>query len=49
MGQGIVEHAHRTLKNWLLETKQGQLLPPPPKSPKAHLAFILFILNFFAN
>jgi transposase InsO family protein len=24
MGQGIVEHAHHTLKNWLLKTKQGQ-------------------------
>jgi transposase InsO family protein len=44
MGQGIVERAHRTLKNWLLKTKKGQLYPP--KSPKAHLAFVLFILNF---
>ena len=25
MGQGIVEHAHHTLKNLLLKTKQGQL------------------------
>ena len=44
MGQGIVECAHRTLKNWLFKTKQGQLYPP--KSPKAHLAFALFVLNF---
>jgi transposase InsO family protein len=36
--------AHRTLKNWLLKTKQGQLYPS--KSPKGHLAFVLFILNF---
>ena len=33
------------LKNWLLKTKQGQLYPP--RSPKAHLAFTLFVLNFF--
>jgi hypothetical protein len=44
MGQGIVEHAHRTLKNCLLKTKQGQLYPP--NSPKANLAFVLFVLNF---
>ena len=44
MGQGIVERAHHTLKNWLLKMKQGQLYPP--KSPKAHLAFVLFLLNF---
>lgn len=44
MGQGIIERAHRTLKNWLLKTKQGRLYPP--RSPKAHLAFALFALNF---
>jgi hypothetical protein len=44
MGQEIVECAHRTSKNWLLKTKQGQLYPP--RSPKAHLAFALFVLNF---
>ena len=44
MGQGIVERAHHTLKNWLLKTKQGQLYPP--RSPKAHLAFALFVLIF---
>jgi transposase InsO family protein len=44
MGQGIVECAHRTLKNWLFKMKQGQLYPP--KSPKVHLAFVLFVLNF---
>lgn len=44
MGQGIVEHAHHTLKNWLLKTKQEQLYTP--RSPKAHLTFVLFILNF---
>jgi hypothetical protein len=43
MGQGIVERAHRTLKNWLFKTKEGQLYPP--RSPKAHLAFTLFVLN----
>jgi hypothetical protein len=47
MGQEIVERAHNTLKNWLLKTKQGQLYPA--KSPKAHLAFVLFVLNYFAN
>jgi hypothetical protein len=31
-------------KKWLLKTKQGQLYPL--KSPKAHLAFVLFVLNF---
>jgi hypothetical protein len=45
MGQGIVERAHRTFKNWLFKTKQGQLYPP--RSPKAHLAFTLFVLNFW--
>ena len=44
MGQGIVERVHCTFKNWLLKTKQGQLYPP--RSPKAHLAFALFVLNF---
>jgi hypothetical protein len=43
MGQGIVKLAHHTLKNWLLKTKQGQLYPP--RSPKAHLDFALFVLN----
>lgn len=47
MGQGIVECAHRTLINWLLKTKQGQLYPP--RSPKAHLPFTLFCSKFFAN
>jgi transposase InsO family protein len=45
MGQGIVERANGTLKNWLFKTKQEQLYPP--KSPKAHLAFALFVLIFF--
>jgi transposase InsO family protein len=44
MEQKIVKRVHRTLKNWLFKTKQGQLYPP--KSPKAHLAFALFVLNF---
>ena len=44
IGQGIVERAHRTLKNWLFKTEQGQLYPP--RSPKAHLAFALFVLKF---
>ena len=47
VGQGIVEYAHHTLKNWLFKTKKGQLYPP--RSPKAHLAFVLFVLKFFAN
>jgi transposase InsO family protein len=46
MGQGIVECVHCTLKNWLLKTRQGQLYTPP-RSPKAHLAFVFFVLNFF--
>jgi transposase InsO family protein len=28
MGQGIVERAHHTLKNWLLKTKQWAIIPP---------------------
>ena len=44
MGQGIVERAHHTLKNWLIKTKKGNLYPP--RSPKSHLAFVLFVLNF---
>jgi hypothetical protein len=44
MGQGIVERAHRTLKKLAFKMKQGQLYPP--KTPKAHLAFVLFVLNF---
>ena len=44
MGQRIVERAHCTLKNWLFKTDQGQLYPP--KSPKAHLGFTLFVPNF---
>jgi hypothetical protein len=44
MGQGIVERAYHTLKNWLLKTKQGQLYLT--RSPKAHLTFVLFVLNF---
>jgi transposase InsO family protein len=47
MGQGIVKRAHRTLKKRLFKTKEGQLFPP--RSPKSHLAFTLFVLNFFAN
>lgn len=47
MGQGIVERAHQTLKNWLVKTERGELYPL--KSPKAHLAFVLFVLNFFAD
>ena len=38
MGQGIMERAHRTLKNWLIKTKKGNLYPP--RSPKSHLAHI---------
>jgi hypothetical protein len=44
MGQDIVKRVHRILQNWLLKTKQRQLYPP--RSPKAHLAFALFVLNF---
>lgn len=44
MGQGLVERGYHTLKNWLFKMKHGQLYPP--KSSKAHLAFVLFILNF---
>jgi hypothetical protein len=43
MGQEILERAHDTLKNWLSKTKQGQLYPP--RSPKAHVTFVLLILN----
>jgi hypothetical protein len=32
------------LKIGFYKTKQGQLYPP--RSPKAHLAFTLFVLNF---
>jgi transposase InsO family protein len=41
MGQGIVEHEHHTLRNWLLKTKDGELYPP--KSPKTYLAFVSFV------
>ena len=44
MANGIVQCAHHTLKNWPFMTKQWQLYPP--RSPKAHLAFTLFDLNF---
>ena len=44
MANGIVQCAHQTLKNWPFMTKQWQLYPP--RSPKAHLAFTLFDLNF---
>ena len=27
MGQGIVEHAHYTRKNWFLKTKKGESYP----------------------
>lgn len=48
MGQGIIEGAHCTLKNCLLKTKEGELYSS--RSPKAHLAFVLFQLKFvFAN
>jgi hypothetical protein len=44
IGQEIDKCAHHTCINWLLKTKQGQLYPP--RSPKAHIAFTLFVLNF---
>ena len=44
LGQEIDKRVHHTFRNWLLKTKQGQLYPP--RSPKAHLAFTLFVLNF---
>ena len=47
IGQEIDKCAYHTCINWLLKTKQGQLYSPG--SPKAHLAFALFVLRFFAN
>ena len=47
MGQGIVERAHHTLKNWLLKTKQGQLYTP--KVTKSTSCFCLVCFKFFAN
>jgi transposase InsO family protein len=47
-GQGIVERAHRTLKNWLLKTKQGQPYPPP-KVTKSKSCFCPVRFKFFAN
>jgi transposase InsO family protein len=40
-GQGIIERAHYTLKNWLLKTKQGQLYPPP-QSHQKHILLSLY-------
>jgi hypothetical protein len=34
-------------KNWLLKNKKGGLYTPT--SPKAHLGFVLFVLNIFVN
>ena len=42
MEQGIVERAHRTLKNWLLKTKQGQLY-----LPQGHQKHILLLASSF--
>ncbi|KRY94574.1 hypothetical protein T4B_12953 [Trichinella pseudospiralis] len=42
MGQGIVERAHHTLKNWLLKTKQGQLYPPKSVCSRSPLASSYF-------
>jgi hypothetical protein len=46
MGQGIVEHTHRTLKNWLLKTKQGQLYPPKVTKSTSFFCLVYFILFF---
>jgi transposase InsO family protein len=44
MRQGVVERAHRTLKVWLLKTKQGQLYP------QGHQKHILVLsCSFFLN
>jgi hypothetical protein len=43
MEQRIVECAHHTLKNWLLKTKRREL--DTSRSPKAHFAFVLFVLQ----
>jgi hypothetical protein len=54
MGQVIVEHAHCTLKNWLLKTKnkktktkRGELYLP--RSPKSTPCFCLTCFNFFCK
>lgn len=41
-GQAIVERAHRTLKAYLHKTKKGEY----GSTPREHLSFILYILNF---
>ena len=41
-GQAIVERAHRTLKAYLHKTKKGEY----GSTPRDHLSFILYILNF---
>ena len=44
MGQGIVECVQCNSKKWVLKTKKGGELYPP-RSPKAHISFVLLVLN----
>jgi hypothetical protein len=32
--------------NLAFQNKSGAIISPPPRSPKAHLAFVLLVLNF---
>ena len=41
-GQAVVERTHRTLKTYLHKTKRGDY----SSTPREHLSFILYILNF---
>ena len=47
MGQGIVERAHSTLKNWLLKNKTGAVISP--KVTKGTSCFCFICSKFFAN
>ena len=43
-GQGIIERAHRTLKECLIKQKGG--IAPAGSTPRERLAIALFTLNF---
>ena len=44
-GQGIVEHAHRTLKSYLIKQKGG-VEEALPSVPRVSVSMALFTLNF---
>lgn len=44
-GQGIVEHAHNTLKVQLLKIKKGELYPMSPKNYLYHALYFKFFTS----